>query len=242
MMIPLGMLVVAASDLATSMVSRRAACLGLACTLVPRNPASAAQVERQRLLSLISTEASDEAVLSAISALLPLDPSGGRAARDDSLAGTWELLWSYKADKFSPLLGLPRPIRPQSLQYLGESAQALVGPGRVANELTLPVGSLLLSSGVVRLNDEPATLEIRPPFRLEVEGPGRWRSTLVEAGSDAEFRALNARTAEAQQAPKNRYVQTYLETTGKPGDLRISTVASGDPVIVGSVFVHRRLR
>ena len=53
---------------------------------------------------------------------------------------------------------------------------------------------------------------------------------------------LNARDAEAQAAPRNMYAQLYLETTGAEGDLRVSKVVSGDPVIVGSIFVHRRLR
>ena len=30
-------------------------------------------------------------------------------------------------------------------------------------------------------------------------------------------------------------------TTGRAGDLRISTIVSGDPVIVGAVFVHERV-
>ena len=64
---------------------------------------------------------------------------------------------------------------------------------------------------------------------------------LVDAGSDAEFRALNARDEAAQAAPRNRYEQVYLEVGGAKGDLRISEVVSGDPVIVGSRFVHQRL-
>jgi hypothetical protein len=64
---------------------------------------------------------------------------------------------------------------------------------------------------------------------------------LVEtAGSDAEFRKWNARTSEAQAAPKNRYQQLYLERQGQ-GSLRISTITAGDPVIVGAVFVHEKL-
>ena len=37
------------------------------------------------------------------------------------------------------------------------------------------------------------------------------------------------------------YEQRYLETTGRAGDLRVSRVTSGDPVIVGSIFVHQRV-
>lgn len=77
-------------------------------------------------------------------------------------------------------------------------------------------------------------------FELGTADPRSSKSTIVEAGSDAEFRALNARSSEAQAAPKNRYLQEYLETTG-PGALRISRIISGDPVIVGAIFVHQLL-
>lgn len=199
--------------------------------------------ERQKLLQLIEADADENAILAAVAALSPLDPSAGKAATSEALDGEWELLWSANAQAFSPLLGLPRPIRPQSIQLLGAAAAAQVGAGRVANVLRLPLGvSFVLSSDVGPLGaSEPATLEIAPPFRFEIGTPGGGRVRLVEAGSDAEFRALNARDAEAQAAPKNRYVQDYLEVAGGRGDIRISRVASGDPVIVGSIFVHRRL-
>lgn len=198
--------------------------------------------ERSALLDAINSDAPSEAVLKALDALLPLDPSSGRAATSPMLDGTWRLLWSYGADKFSPLLGLPRPIRPGSLQLLGAPATATVGPGRVANLLQFPLGArVLLSSGVQPAADgPPSTLEIFPPFRLELEALGS-RTLLVEAGSDADFRAINARDADAQAAPRNMYRQSYLETTGRTGDLRVSTVVSGDPVIVGTIFVHERV-
>ena len=233
----------------SGLTRRHAVGLAAAGALAPRPllPASALDAsgppERQRLLKLISDDADEASILGAVEALNLLDPSEGKAATmPDALAGEWELLWSYGTAKFSPLLALPRPIRPQSVQLLGDQAAAAVGAGRVANLLNLPGLSLVLSSGVAPAQSEPATLEIAPPFRLEVEVPLlRVRKLLVEAGSDAEFRALNARDSEAQAAPRNRYVQSYLETSGSAGDLRVSTVASGDPVIVGTVFVHRRL-
>ena len=91
--------------------------------------------------------------------------------------------------------------------------------------------------------DDPSVLEIFPPFRFELGGryqTGKPKTLVVEAGSDAEFRKLNARTSEAQAAPKNRYQQLYLERNGK-GSLRISTITDGDPVIVGAIFVHEKL-
>ena len=100
---------------------------------------------------------------------------------------------------------------------------------------------MILSSGTRPAEGDRSSLEIFPPFRLELSLLGS-RVQLVEAGSDAEFRKLNARTAEAQAAPRNIYRQRYLETSGQPGDLRISEVVGGDPVIVGSIFVHERIR
>ena len=47
-------------------------------------------------------------------------------------SGEWELIWSYGAEAFSPLLTLPRPFRPDSYQYLGPIATIEVGEGRVA--------------------------------------------------------------------------------------------------------------
>lgn len=63
----------------------------------------------------------------------------------------------------------------------------------------------------------------------------------MNAGSDKDFRALNARTEEAQVAGRNMYKQRYLDTSGEKGDLRISEVISGDPVLVGNIFIHRRI-
>ena len=80
-----------------------------------------------------------------------------------------------------------------------------------------------------------------PPFRFNACVGGATYK-IVEADSDASFRKVNARTQEAQEAPRNRYAQTYLEGADAPraGDLRISVITEGDPVIVGSVFVHQR--
>lgn len=197
--------------------------------------------ERQNLLRKITT-ASEEEMLYLISQLEPLDPSGGKATLSEELGGTWELIYSVNAQAFSPLLNLPRPIRPKSIQLLGKDAADKVGEGRVAQVLNftiLPL-SLILSSGAVPRSSDPTTLEIFPPFRLQAKLAGT-TFNIVESGSDADFRALNARDEEAQAAGRNMYKQRYLETTGKRGDLRISEVVSGDPVIVGAVFIHRRL-
>eukprot|EP00908_Phaeocystis_cordata_P001028 Transcript_11104.p1 GENE.Transcript_11104~~Transcript_11104.p1 ORF type:complete len:204 (-),score=22.76 Transcript_11104:193-804(-) len=176
----------------------------------------------------------------ACSHCLP-DPSRGKAATSTVLGGEWRLLWSAKTEAFSPLLNLPRPIRPASLQLLGEPAAREVGQGRVAQVLQWSAVEQVLSSGVMPAPDDASVLEIFPPFRLELGVRGLGRLTLVEAGSDADFRAINARDADAQAAPRNRYQQLYLDTSGQPGDIRVSKVVSGDPVIVGATFVHERI-
>ena len=42
-------------------------------------------------------------------------------------------------------------------------------------------------------------------------------------------------------AEQNYYKQLYLESSGNPGDLRISEVTFGDPAAQGSIFVHERI-
>lgn len=211
---------------------------------------NASPPQRDALLSAIASGADDSQVMTALNELIPLDPSRGKAATmPELLEGEWKLLWSAKAEAFSPLLQLPPPLTPTSFQYLGNAAATEVGANRVAQGLTggLLLGSrqLWLSSGVAPSLQDPSVLDILPPFRLQLGGrPGTNtpKRTLVESGSDAEFRAnaINSRSKEAQQAPRNAYQQLYVENGG-PGAIRISTVASGDPVIVGAIFVHQKL-
>mmetsp|Transcript_21947 Transcript_21947/g.51750 ORF Transcript_21947/g.51750 Transcript_21947/m.51750 type:complete len:393 (+) Transcript_21947:84-1262(+) len=257
--------------LATSVVAGTAAAAAAdTATISQSSPSTSSTVElrssgdegnriklRNRLLQLISSKSTREEeaeILDTIQQLQQYDPTKGQAATktyNSDLDGEWKLIWSIKADAFSPLLKLPPPFRPMSYQYLGEAAASEVGPDRVAQGLTggLLVGQsqVWLSSGV-RNNvdnngDDPSTLDILPPFRLQYGG--RYRSnkpktTIVEAGSDAEFRKLNARTSEAQAAPKNSYKQLYVERGGK-GSLRISTITDGDPVIIGAMFIHEKM-
>lgn len=205
-------------------------------------PSTSFPPQRMALLQKISQRASDEEIALAMSELEPLDPSKGTAATSPELGGTWELIYSVNAEAFSPLLNLPKPIRPTSIQLIGDAATQVVGKGRIAQVLNFPILplSLILSSGAVPVESDSSLLEIFPPFRLEAQ-LGNSKVQLVESGSDADFRALNARSAEAQAAGRNLYKQRYLENTGKRGDLRISEVIAGDPVLVGEVFVHRRM-
>lgn len=203
---------------------------------------------RDQLLKAIENKSSDEVIFSIIDKLKKQDPSNGKAATyPDRLDGRWELIWSYGAEGFSPLLKLPRPFKPDSYQYFGQAAANEIGQGRIAQGLTGGVlgasNQLWLSSGAVPSTEDPSVLVIQPPFRLELGGPygsNKAKQTLVNAGDDAEFRKVNLRTTEAQQAGRNMYQQVYLENSG-PGSLRISTVIAGDPVLVGEMFVHRKL-
>lgn len=218
---------------------------GVAVAHHPANAVPSDLSGRDRLLDAIAKKASDEDVIGIIRSLK--DPSGGKGATlQDRLEGEWELIWSFGAEGFSPLLKLPKPFRPESYQYLGAPASAEVGEGRIAQGLT---GGILgnrqfwLSSGAIPYDQDASVLEIQPPFRFQVGGrygSGKPKTTLVEAGSDAEFRKVNARSQEAQMAVKNQYQQMYLEDIGR-GSLRVSSVIAGDPVIVGEIFVHRKL-
>eukprot|EP00985_Skeletonema_marinoi_P011086 scaffold5233_cov145-Skeletonema_marinoi.AAC.13 len=218
------------------------------------DPTSAASIpqERDALLLAIASKSSDEAIAQAIQNLIPFNPikSSSPSEYSSALDGEWKLLWYNKSD-FSPLLKLPSPLRPDSYQYFGKIAEREVGEGRVAQGLVggvvaLSGGSkkeLWLSSGAVASKDDPSVLEIYPPFRFQLgETPGSSspKSTIVESESDADFRAANARTVEAQQAPKNEYEQVYLENYGS-GSLRVSVITKGDPVIVGDMFVHQKV-
>jgi hypothetical protein len=207
--------------------------------------------EREALLQALSNKSPDEIVSRAIQNLIPLNPMRSKSSTKyaTELNGEWKLLWYNKSD-FSPLLKLPSPFRPDSYQYFGSIAEVEVGTGRVAQGLTGgvltalgPNKELWLSSGAVAKENDPSILEIYPPFRLQLgEKPGSLaaKQTIVESQSDADFRAVNARTTEAQMAPKNEYEQLYLEDIGS-GSLRISLVSRGDPVIVGDMFVHQKL-
>jgi hypothetical protein len=193
--------------------------------------------ERNDLMAKIAERAPDENVAAAIAKLELLDPSNGKAAISDQLGGTWELIYSVNAEAFSPLLNLPKPIRPTSLQLIGKSATPVVGEGRIAQVLNFPLIplSFILSSGAVPYSSDSSVLELFPPFRFDIKLGGA-KKQVVEAGSDAGFRALNARTEEAQAAGRNLYKQRYLENTGTKGDLRISEVIAGDPVLIVSTI------
>jgi hypothetical protein len=119
------------------------------------------------------------------------------------------------------------------------------------------------SSDESRSSDKDSTtLIIYPPFRLQLghipqstttttkdnnnnnnnssSNSNNNKRTIVESESDADFRKVNSRTVDAQNAPRNEYEQLYIENLGS-GSLRISVITKGDPVIVGNMFIHQKL-
>ena len=153
-------------------LSRRTAVTRVAAAVcVPLTPMQKCNAEAfdDARSSLLAAIARDSGVEAAIEALVPLDPSGGKGATSPALEGRWRLLWSANAGGFSPLLLLPTPVRPTSFQLLGDAAVSDgIGPGRVAQLLLLPFGTVELSSDVVPAPDDTRFLEIFPPFKLQL--------------------------------------------------------------------------
>jgi len=204
---------------------------------------------RSNLLRAIQQKKPQAEVIQAIDELVPFNPAKQNPSTwKEDLDGEWKLIWSANDENFSPLLRLPKPFKPDSYQYFGKPASIEVGEGRVAQGLTNGIfgnSQLWLSSGIepISPSENPFILEIEPPFRLQLggrPGTGKPKKTLVEAGNDADFRKVNARSTEAQQAGKNIYEQVYVEQNGK-GSLRISKITDGDPVIVGAILIHEKL-
>lgn len=194
-------------------------------------PPAGQEGARARLLAAI---AADEGVEEAIEALVQFDPAEGQGARARALAGTWRLLWSSSAAEVSRVLrAVPAPLAPTSLQLLGDAG---IGPGRGANVLDF-LGGLIrleLSSAAVPSGADASSVVIGPPFRLALlAGGGR-----LPLGAEEDE---SSDTTPLLGNQKSIFRQRYLETSGAAGDLKISSVVSGDPVVVGSAFVHQRL-
>lgn len=190
-----------------------------------------AAAARDALLLAIATGAGVER---AIEELVPFDPARGRGARASELQGTWKLLWSSADAEVSRVLrAVPGPILPTSMQLLGDRK---IGEGRAANVLDFfgHAVRVELSSSALPSQDDQSSIVIGPPFRL----------ALLAGGQRVVLGAEEDETSDTTPLLGNQpsiFRQRYLETSGLPGDLRISRVVSGDPVVLGSAFVHQRL-
>ena len=151
------------------LVDRRAVIAGAGGILaVNRRPAAAASSETAPRAALLEAIAAGADLAGPVAALIPLDPSRGAAATSPAIDGEWRLIGSVGASAFSPLLNLPPPIRPASVQLLGNAAAAEVGDGRIAQRLDFPLFRIMLSSGARAVAGSPSVIEILPPFRLEL--------------------------------------------------------------------------
>ncbi|KAG8459009.1 hypothetical protein KFE25_006554 [Diacronema lutheri] len=217
-----------------------------AAALATVGAAGASDVDAQRearraeLLRLIASGAPDERILAQIDALVPYDPSRGRGAVDGALAGTWDLLWTKDEAPAAVQLVRKTLHQPVGTQLLGDAAAPRFGAGRVAQLLDVGAVRFELSSGATPAPDDARVLQIFPPFRFDALVGGR-RLHIAATDDDAGFRRLNARSAEAIAAPRNRYAQLYLDVSGSVGDLRVSRIVEGDSAIVGNVYIHSRI-
>ncbi len=123
----------------------------------------------------------------------------------------------------------------ESIQLVGEKGG--LPAGRAANLVSLLGGAvtLKLSSAAVPYPGNNTAVEIGPPFYLELLLPfGVTIPLQKETSTESdESTVLGNQT--------NEYAQLFFEKSGRSGDLRISKIVSGDPTIVGNVFVHERM-
>ena len=96
--------------------------------------------DRETLFQAIRSSRTDDEVLQAIQQLDSAQPTPrstpSTSTLENDLDGEWKLLWSIGAESFSPLLQLPKPLKPESYQYFGRSAALEVGDNRVVQGLT----------------------------------------------------------------------------------------------------------
>merc|ERR1712023_403902 len=117
----------------------------------------------------------------------------------------------------------------------GEPGGPLPG-GRAANLVKVLGGAVTLklsSSAIPDANLSDAVI-IGPPFRLELLVLDRSIALGAEETTESD-------TSTVLGNQLNTFSQLYLESSGKPGDIRVSRVTAGDPVVLGSTFVHVRV-
>lgn len=209
--------------------------------------------ERSAVLSAIARGEDPAKVEALIDRLVATgDPSQGTSAStvDGTLAGEWILLWASGAAEPQKIQAALGPIAPTSSQLIGAPAASLaqrekVGACQVLTFLGGGVRVVLAAGAVPTPSGAKDTLEIQPPFSLDLLVGGR-KLAGAEFASDADFRTngvtpLNKRDDEAIAAPRNQYTQLFVENSGQPGDVRVSRVTAGDPVVVGTTYVHVRV-
>ena len=78
----------------------------------------------ERAIERIAASGAPPSIAAAVKrAIERIAASGAPSSTSDAaLGGTWRLLWSARSSKFSPLLGLPKPLRPESQQQFGAVA------------------------------------------------------------------------------------------------------------------------
>lgn len=191
-----------------------------------------AQQAREQLLAVIRGGGDENQVEEAIAYLLPYNPTDA-PARAPQLEGEWRLLWSSAtAEVTKATKDLPLPF--ESVQLVGPGGG--MEPGRAANLVKVLGGAitLKLSSSAVPDAANAAAVTIGPPFRLELLVLGK--SFPIQSVESTE-----SDTTDILGNQLNEFSQLYLEATGRAGDVRVSKVTSGDPVVVGSTFVHVRV-
>ncbi|KAK3247394.1 hypothetical protein CYMTET_43106 [Cymbomonas tetramitiformis] len=187
---------------------------------------------RAQLIATIKGGGDSAQVQNAIDGLVPYNPTPD-PARSPQLEGTWRLLWSSDtAEVTKATKDLPIPF--QSIQLVGPRGG--MEAGRAANLVKVFGGfvTLKLSSSAVQDDTNSSAVIIGPPFRLE----------LLVAGKSfpiSKVESTEAETTDLLGNQLNEFSQLYLEDSGQPGDIRVSKVTAGDPVVLDSEFVHIRV-
>ncbi|CAL5220823.1 g2900 [Coccomyxa viridis] len=201
--------------------------LGSLCAQVPQ--ARASTDARQALLDAIKDKEGDDKVIGALRELAKQNPTKS-PAKSEKIFGEWNLLWASENAEVSRVLRLPIPAK--STQLLGKD---FVGEeGRGANLIDIGNGLVVvrLTSAAVPDEKDDTTVVIGPPFYLSAKFAGR-ELPIQDTQPGGGRKSILGNEL-------NYFRQLYVETTGNPGDLRVSEVYAGDPAVKGSIFVHQR--
>mmetsp|Transcript_16685 Transcript_16685/g.23007 ORF Transcript_16685/g.23007 Transcript_16685/m.23007 type:complete len:275 (-) Transcript_16685:90-914(-) len=203
---------------------------GVAMALPAKDPPTSQAEARQQLLETISSGGDSKEVQLAIDNLVPFNPTN-EPARSPKLEGEWRLLWSSDvAEVTKATKDFPLPF--QSIQLIGPGGG--MEEGRAANLIRVFGGfiTLKLSSSAVPDPANSSAVTIGPPFRLGLLVGDKYFP--IQENDGAERKDILGNEF-------NEFSQLYFEDSGKPGDLRVSKVTNGDPIVIGSEFVHVRV-